>query len=62
MGGIIYKEEEWDPVGTYAYCLQSKSVLHDPIREKSLLNCLYFVIERKSFCIEDISANTRFKL
>ena len=62
MGGIIYKEEERDPVGTYAYCLQSKSVLHDPIREKPLLNCLYFVIERKSFCIEDISANTRFKL
>ena len=62
MGGIIYKEEERDPVGTYAYCLQSKSVLHDPIREKPLLNCLYFVRERKSFFFEEISTNTSFKL
>ena len=58
----MYREEEWDPVWTYDYCLQSKSVLHDPIREKPLLNCLYFVRERKSFCFEEISANTSFKL
>ena len=62
MGGIIYKGEEWDPVGNYVCCLQNKSILHDPIRENPLLNCLHFVIEHKSFCIEGISAKTLYNL
>lgn len=62
MEGMIYKEEERDPMGNYAYCLKNKSILHDITRENPVLSCLIFVIEHKFFFIKGISTKTVYKL
>ena len=36
MGRMIYKGEEYEPVGNYASCLQNKYILHDSIRENPI--------------------------